>query len=58
MLWMWNLEVFIRIKPKVSVPWYWNSVNEASMFPSQDVSKNFTKIIFSLRDIIKIVSDQ
>ena len=45
-------------KPKISVPWQWNSVNEADMLLPKYVSKNFTKAIFSLRDIMKIVSDQ
>ena len=45
-------------KPKVSVLWHWNSVNEAIMLLLKDVSNNYTKAMFSLRDIIKIVQDQ
>ena len=40
------------------IPWHWNSVNEAIILLPKDVSNNFTKILFSVRDIIKIVSDQ
>ena len=56
--WMWIWEVCTRIKPKVSVPWQWNSVNEASMLLPKGASNNFTKTMFSLRDITKVVSDQ
>ena len=55
---MWIWEVCTRIKPKESVPWQWNSVNEASMLLPKDASNNFTKTMFSLRDITKVVSDQ
>ena len=55
----WEFQVYTRIKPvKVSVRWHWNSVNVAIMLLPRDVSNNFTKTMFSLRDIIKIVSDQ
>ena len=56
--WMWISKVCTQIKPKVSMPWHWNSVNETIMLLPKDVSNNFTKTIFSLRDIIKIVSNQ
>ena len=53
---MWISKVCTLIKPKVSVPWQWNSVNEASMLLPQDVSNNFAKAMFFWREIIKIVS--
>ena len=49
--WMWISKAFIRILA-VSVPWHWNSVNETIMLPSKNVSISFTKIMFSLRDVI------
>ena len=55
---MWIWEVCTRIKPKESVPWQWNSVNEASMLLPKGASNNFTKTMFSLRDITKVASDQ
>ena len=55
---MWILKVCTQMKPKISVPWHWNSVNEASMLLTKYISKNFTKKFFSLRNITKIVSDQ
>ena len=55
---MWISKVCTQIKPKISIPWHWNSVNEASMLLPKYSSKNFTKTVFSLRDIIKTVSDQ
>ena len=54
---MWISKVCTEIKPKISVPWQWNSVNEAMLLPKY-VSENFTKTMFSLRDILNIVSDQ
>ena len=47
-----------RIKPKVSAPWHWNSINEASMLLPKDFSNNFAEIILFLRDIKNIFSDQ
>ena len=55
---MWILKVCTRIKPKVLVPWHYNSVSEAIILLPKNFSKSFTKTMFSLRDIIKIVSDQ
>ena len=55
---MWNSKVCTRAKPEVSMPWHWNLVNEAIMLLPKGVLKKFTKSMFSLRDIIKIVSDQ
>ena len=56
---MWISKVFTKVKPKVSVPWNWNSLNETIMLLPKDVSNNVTKKkMFSLRDITKIVSDQ
>ena len=49
---------WMQIKPNVSVPRRCNSVNEASMLLSKDVSNNFAKTMFFERDITKIVSDQ
>ena len=54
---MWISKVHTQIKPKVSVPWHWNLVNEAIMLLPKDVSNNFTKNIFLLRGITKIVSN-
>ena len=42
----------------MSAPWHWNSVNEVNVLLTKHVSKNFRKTMFSLRDTIKIVSDQ
>ena len=53
-----NFKSLHSIKPKVSGPWHWNLVNEASTFIPNDASNNFTKKMFFLRDIIKIVSDK
>ena len=55
---MWISKVYTWIKPKVSVPWPWNSVNGAIILLPKDVSNNFAKTMFYLRDIIKIVSDR
>ena len=55
---MWILKVCTQMKPKISVPWHWNAVNEESMLLTKYISKNFTKKFFSLGNIIKIVSDQ
>ena len=49
-------KVYTRIEPKASVPWPSNSVNCASMLLRKDIWKNFTKTIFSLRDVIKYAS--
>ena len=51
-------KVCTQIKIKISVFWHWNSINEASMLLPKDVSKHFTKAMFSLRDIIKNVLDK
>ena len=51
-------KVYTHIKPNVSVPWHWNSVNEAIILLPKDVSNNFTKAMFFLSDIIKSFSDQ
>ena len=50
--------VWTQIKPKVSVPWHSNSVNEASMLLLKDFSNNFKKKMFFMGYIIKIVLDQ
>ena len=42
----------------MSVSWHWNTVNEAIKSLPKDVLNNFTKTIFSLRDMISIVLDQ
>ena len=55
---MKNLKAYTQTEPKASVPWHWNSVNEASMSIPKDSSINFTKTMFCLRDMTKIVSDQ
>ena len=45
--WMWISKVCTWIKPKVSVPWHWNSVNEATMLLPKDVSNfNYIKYVF------------
>ena len=49
-------KVYTRIEPKASVSWPSNSVNCASMLLRKDIWKNFTKTIFSLRDVIKYAS--
>ena len=54
--WMWISKVCNRIKPKVLVPWHWNSVNEAKSLLPKDVSNNFAT--FLSRDITKMFSDQ
>ena len=55
---MWISIVWIRTKPKVSVPWHSTSVNEASMLLLKDFSNNIPKTKnFFMGDIIKIVSD-
>ena len=41
-------EVCTQRKPKVSVPWHWNSVNDVIMLIAKDVSSIFTKTMFSL----------
>ena len=56
--WTWISKVYTWIKPKVSVPWQWNSVNEAIILLPKDVSSNFAKTMLYLRNIIKIVSDR
>ena len=38
---MWILKNSTRIKQKVSVPWHWNSVNEANMLLPKNISTNF-----------------
>ena len=60
MPWMWNSKVCTRTKPEpeVSMPWHWNLVNEAIMLLPKGVLQKFTKSMFFLSDIIKIVSDQ
>ena len=58
MPWMWNSRVCTRTKPEVSMLWHWNLVNKAIMLLPKGVLKKFTKSMFSLSDIIKIVSDQ
>ena len=55
---MWISKVFTQMKTKILMPWHRNLVNEASMLLKKYVSKNFTKTMFSLRDIIKTVLDQ
>ena len=55
---MWISKVCTQIKPKVSGLWHWNSLNETIILLPKDVLNNFTKTMFSLWDIIKIVSDQ
>ena len=55
---IWISNVYNQLEPKVSVSWHWSSVRKASILLQKDVLKNFTKSTFSLRDIIKIVSDQ
>ena len=54
---MWMSRVWTWIKPKVSVPWHWNSVNEAIILQPKDVSNNFAKTMSYVSDAIKIVSD-
>ena len=56
--WMWFSKVCSQIEPKVSVPWQWNSVNEASILLLKDVSNSFAKTMFLLREITKIVLHQ
>ena len=56
--WMWIWKVCILIKPNVSVPRHCNSVSASSMLLPKNVSNNFAKTMFFLRDITKIVSDQ
>ena len=41
-------EVCTQRKPKVSVSWHWNSVNDVIMLLAKHVSSNFTKTMFSL----------
>ena len=55
---MWISKVCTQIKPKVSVPWLLNSVNQAIMLLPKDDSNNFSKTLFSLRDIKKVFSAQ
>ena len=55
---MWISKVCTQIKPKVSVPRHWNSVNDVIILLPKDISNNFTKTMFSLRDITKNASDQ
>ena len=55
---MWVSKVSTQSKTKILMPWHRNSVNEASMLLPKYVSKNFTKTMFSLRDIIKTVLHQ
>ena len=50
---MWISIAYTLIKPKVSVNWHWNSINEASMVLPKDVLNNFTKTMFSLKDIMQ-----
>ena len=50
-----NFKICTRIKPKVSVPWHENLVNEAMASLTKDVSNNFTKIFIKRYD--KNVSD-
>ena len=38
---MWITNVCTRVKPKVEVPWHWNSANYATMLLPKDVSSNF-----------------
>ena len=52
--WIWISKECTQIKPKVSVLWHSNSVNKAIILLPKDVSNNFTKTMFSLRDIIKL----
>ena len=56
--WIWISKVYNRIKPKVSVPWHWNLINEITILLPRDGSNIFTKAMFSFSDIIKIVSDK
>ena len=49
-------KVYTPTERKASVPWHSNSVNCASMSLRKDIWKNFTKTIFSLRDVIKYAS--
>ena len=56
--WMWISKVCTQIKPKVSVPRNWNSVNDVIILLPKDISNNFTKAMFSLRDITKNASDK
>ena len=56
--WMWFSTVCSQIEPKVSVPWQWNSVNEASILLLKDVSNSFAKTMFLLREIVKIFLHQ
>ena len=42
---MWISNVCAQVKPKVTVPWHWNSVTEASMLLPKDVSNNFAKTL-------------
>ena len=55
---MWISKVCTQIKPKVSVPRNWNSVNDVIILLPKDISNNFTKAMFSLRDITKNASDK
>ena len=52
--WIWISKECTQIKPKVSVLWHSNSVNKAIILLPKDVWNNFTKTMFSLRDIIKL----
>ena len=56
--WVQISKVYIWIEPKVSVPWHWNLVNEASMLLIKDVPNNITKTMLFLIDMVKIISDQ
>ena len=56
MPWTWISKACTWIKPKVSVPWHWNSVNDAIVSLPKDVPNNFAETMFYLRDIIKIGS--
>ena len=45
-------KVYTQIEPKSSVSRHWKSINKTSMSLPSNVSKNFTKAVFSLRDIV------
>ena len=47
-------KVYTQIETKISVSWDWNLEHETSMSLPKDISNNFTKTMFSLRDIIKL----
>ena len=49
---------YTQIEPKIWAPWHWTSVDDSSMSLPKDVSNNFIKTMFSVRNMITNASDQ